>query len=140
MFNKFYFIYFIFSSAKNPPPFCFPLPYVPAVDFCVRFYDISMKDNNLQACIDFETRVIQSPIMVLHFDCIRIGAEGISWVKPENSEIFDGTNTDFSAPAVEEPEVYDEVNFETNNSVAPVANIDSTPSSEEEENIGQLKL
>ncbi|XP_032670184.1 uncharacterized protein LOC116843672 [Odontomachus brunneus] len=120
-------------SAKNPPPLCMPFAYIPMVNFCVRFFDIYTPSSNLHACIDFETRVLKWPILILHFDCLQIGLDGVSWVKPEG---------DSSALQVQmaatEPEVYDDVDFEQD----PVFpnNQTSVLTPEEENNIGQLKL
>ncbi|XP_033215719.1 uncharacterized protein LOC117172073 isoform X2 [Belonocnema kinseyi] len=69
-------------SAKYPPPVCIPLPYVPFISLCIRVYEIHTIGNNLHACIDFETRVIHAPILVLHFDCIRMGSSGLMWLNP----------------------------------------------------------
>ncbi|CAL1689782.1 unnamed protein product [Lasius platythorax] len=124
-------------SAKNPPPLCMPF-YLPFVSFCVRFFDVYTSGKNLHACIDFETLVVRWPILILHFDCVKIGADGVSWMKPEE------VSGEFQAvkPEVAEssgPEVYDEVNFESDSTELPSSQtLSLTP--EEEDNIGQLKL
>ncbi|XP_012235279.1 uncharacterized protein [Linepithema humile] len=121
-------------SAKNPPPFCLPFS-VPFVSFCVRFYDIYTSGKNLHTCVDFETHVVMWPILTLHFDCVKIGTDGVSWMKPQNgSNVLQTSTTEVSAP-----EVYDEVAFETES--VPLGSIQmSTVTPEEEASIGQLKL
>ncbi|XP_072756826.1 uncharacterized protein [Anoplolepis gracilipes] len=122
-------------SAKNPPPLCMPF-YLPFISFCVRFFDVYTSGKNLHACVDFETIVVRWPILILHFDCIKIGADGVSWMKPEDvNAVLQMTN-----PQVSEsngPEVYDQVNFEPDSTELPS---NQTLTSEEEDNIGQLKL
>ncbi|XP_014467432.1 PREDICTED: uncharacterized protein LOC106740678 [Dinoponera quadriceps] len=121
-------------SAKNPPPLCVPFSYLPIINFCVRFFDIYTPGSNLHACIDFETRVVNWPILVLHFNCVKIGLDGISWTKPQ-----DGSNAVLQAQSeASEPEVYDDVDFE-HDPVFP-NNHTSGLTPEEEANIGQLKL
>lgn len=116
-------------AAKNPAPLCVPF-YTPFVLFCVRFFDIYTSGKNLHVCIDFETRVVNWPILILHFDCVKLGADGISWMKPEdNDEMILQTKPG-------EIEVYDEVNFEPD----PLNNNSSNTSSEDDDHIGQLKV
>ncbi|XP_011880363.1 PREDICTED: uncharacterized protein LOC105568904 [Vollenhovia emeryi] len=126
-------------SANNPAPFCVPV-YPPFMSFCVRLYDVFMMGRNLHACVDLEVLAVTWPVLVLHFDCIKIGADGISWMKPGDSDNFPQmVQMGIVMPEVNGPEIYDQVNFETD----PVEllndqTLSMTP--EEENNIGQLKL
>ncbi|XP_043253289.1 uncharacterized protein LOC122397888 [Colletes gigas] len=123
-------------SIKNPPPLCAPIPYVPFMSFCVRFFDVYTIGKKLHTCIDFETRIVGSPILILHFDCVQLGSDGISWSKP-------GNDTDVAVlqtkPEPSVPEEYDEVDFEQQD-LEIYVNYTSTLSPEEEALIGQLKL
>lgn len=110
-----------------------PFAYIPIIDFCVRFFDIYTFGNNLHACINFETRVASWPILILHFNCVKIGLNGVSWTKPE-----DGSNVVQMQTTDNEPEVYDDVDFEQDPVILNNHTSDLTP--EEEDNIGQLKL
>ncbi|TGZ49865.1 Replicase polyprotein 1a [Temnothorax longispinosus] len=126
-------------SAKNPPPVCVPF-YPPFMSFCVRFFDVYTSGKNLHACIDLETLVVTWPVLILHFDCVKIGADGVSWMKPEN-----GSNVSNTAPLamlmseVNGPEIYDPVDFEPDSVELP-NNQTSILTPEQENNIGQLKL
>ncbi|XP_001607529.1 uncharacterized protein LOC100123806 [Nasonia vitripennis] len=143
-------IYKTSVSARNPPPVCVPLPYVPVLDFCLRLYDLSVPEGgNLQTCIDFETRLAQSPLLVMHFNCVRVGSQGISWVKPGDAEA-DANGTDSATPLAvvniqpvpTTTEVYDEVNFEVADSTESdgYAINGTTLSPEEEDKIGEHRF
>ncbi|XP_033321579.2 uncharacterized protein LOC117217840 [Megalopta genalis] len=123
-------------SAKNPPPLCAPVPYLPFVNFCIRFFDLHTEGRNLHACIDLETRIVGSPILTLHFDCVKVGIDGISWTQIGNDT---SQSTLEMHTIVDESEVYDEVEFEQQD-LEVYANYTSTLSPEEEAQIGQLKL
>lgn len=63
-----WYICFIFILARNPPPFCVPIPvpYLPPglVDMCVRLFDISFVEQKLHVCMDMDTRVDKAPVVV----------------------------------------------------------------------------
>ncbi|CAH1164046.1 unnamed protein product [Phaedon cochleariae] len=74
-------------SAKNPPPLCMPIPipYIPIqVHACARVFNIHTPGSNLHLCLDFETRIQNAAVLVLHFDCIRMGLDGVAVLKPED--------------------------------------------------------
>ena len=80
-------------TARNPPPVCVPFPYIPILNFCIRFFDITAPNATaIHACIDFETRLSLAPILVMHFDCVRLNSSGIQWIKPEDRPIADVQN------------------------------------------------
>ncbi|XP_053999749.1 uncharacterized protein LOC128887654 [Hylaeus anthracinus] len=125
-------------SVKNPPPLCSPMPYLPFASFCIRFFDMYTIGRNLHACIDLETRIVGSPILILHFNCVKVGADGISWSKPGNdSNAVVALQT---KPDVSELEEYDQVDFEQQDLEVYVNYTQSTLSPEQEALIGQLKL
>jgi len=75
--------------------------------------------------------------LILHFDCVKIGADGISWLKPDdNSNIPQLT---VIKPEVNGPDIYDPVDFEPS-SVGFPNNHTSNMTLEEQDNIGQLKI
>lgn len=44
-------------------------------------------------CVDLETRIQEYAVLILHFDCMLMGAAGVSLVKPGN-EIVPPSSTD----------------------------------------------
>ncbi|KAJ8957973.1 hypothetical protein NQ318_001974 [Aromia moschata] len=67
------------------PPLCLPIviPYIPIqIDACARLYDIYTPGRNLHMCFDFEMRIQQATLLILHFDCMRMGSDGLALVKP----------------------------------------------------------
>ncbi|KAK5639432.1 hypothetical protein RI129_011924 [Pyrocoelia pectoralis] len=94
-------------SARNPPPFCIPvaLPFLPMVDFCAKLLDIYTPGQNLHMCLDFETRIQRATVLVLHFNCMRMGVDGVTLIRPGESS--------GGLPVTTEPQVdvdkYDEI-------------------------------
>lgn len=86
--------------------------------------------------MDFETRVVNSPVLILHFDCVRLGTDGIAWLKPEANGGLAITTSTQSQPDL----VYDEVNFEPQQSVSSLCgNVTYNIQNDDDDMIGQLK-
>ncbi|XP_019872474.2 uncharacterized protein LOC109600735 [Aethina tumida] len=95
-------------SAKNPPPLCLPLPipYLPlSMDVCAKLFDIRTPGRNLHMCLDFETRIESASLLVLHFDCMRMGTDGLALTKPGDTLPTPGPTTESQV----NPDIYDEV-------------------------------
>ncbi|XP_047118623.1 uncharacterized protein LOC124799131 [Schistocerca piceifrons] len=107
-------------SAKNPPPLCMPvpIPYAPSMDMCMRLWDVYTPGLNLHACLDMEARLQRAPVLVLHFDCMVMGRDGVALVKPGEEGL----------PPVDEPtaggggdDIYDEVTEDRKQASAAIA-------------------
>lgn len=61
--NDDYLIYENTFSAKNPPPACVPIPYMPA-EMCMKFFNIFTPGRNLHMCLDMEAKVRDKPFLV----------------------------------------------------------------------------
>ncbi|XP_049880950.1 uncharacterized protein LOC126377301 [Pectinophora gossypiella] len=100
-------------SASNAPPFCIPIPvpYLPPglVDMCIRLYNISIVDRKLHVCMDIDSRIDKSPVLVLHFDCMDMGAGGVSLSKPGGSNPTPADVTATTEPQQLDSDVYDPV-------------------------------
>lgn len=91
-------------------PVALPLPFAPSVDMCVKLFNIHTPGYNLFMCMDFETRIAKAPVLVLHFDCMQMGADGIHLQKPEDSLTTPAIEEeDGETPSTGDIEVYDEV-------------------------------
>lgn len=109
-------------SARNPPPFCVPIvvPYLPPglVDMCVRLFDVALVMDKLHVCMDMDTRIDKAPVLVLHFDCMDMGLDGISLSKPGgsggSSNLSEDTITTTDKPIQLDSDVYDPVTEDPN--------------------------
>lgn len=76
-------------SVRNPPPFCFGVPYVEDLEACIRLGDISVTTTHLHACIRLEARMKIVPLSLCEIGipgceiaCLNIGPPGLSNVTP----------------------------------------------------------
>ncbi|GAB0087148.1 hypothetical protein DMENIID0001_014260 [Sergentomyia squamirostris] len=97
------------GEGSNPTPFCLPIP-IPFfnIDLCVKLFDLSTPGPNLHMCMDWLARIASVPIIVLHFDCMQIGLDGVNFMKP--GETIDGPSgvnpvspIDPSGPIIDSP-------------------------------------
>ncbi|XP_034939389.1 uncharacterized protein [Chelonus insularis] len=71
-------------SGKNPRPICIPLPRIPGVRACVRFYNIYFQGRNIHLCVNLEAKFGDTTLLKMGLDCLRFGANGVALVKPED--------------------------------------------------------
>ena len=82
------------------------LPYIPiSIEACARLFDIYTPGQNLHMCFDFETRIQRETVLVLHFDCMRMGNDGVALVKPGDMEILPSSTTENQIGS----DIYDQV-------------------------------
>ncbi|KAK9890220.1 hypothetical protein WA026_010329 [Henosepilachna vigintioctopunctata] len=93
-------------SAKNPPPFCMPFaipgtPIALPLDFCAKLYDIYTEEQNIHMCFDLEAKFSNAEVLVLHFDCMVMGAQGTRPLKPGEAVFSTTTSSDVLDPVNE---------------------------------------
>ncbi|XP_017790539.1 PREDICTED: uncharacterized protein LOC108572768 [Habropoda laboriosa] len=71
-------------SGKNPRPVCVPVPRIPIVKACVRFYNIYFQGRNMHMCVNMEGKFRDVTMFKVGLDCIRFGSNGLALVKPED--------------------------------------------------------
>lgn len=71
-------------SGKNPKPVCVSVPRVPSIKLCAVFSNVYFAGRNLHMCIDMEGQWLGTTVLEASYDCIRIGANGIALLKPED--------------------------------------------------------
>ncbi|KAL3289540.1 hypothetical protein HHI36_022957 [Cryptolaemus montrouzieri] len=94
-------------SGRNPPPICLPISLFTSfvfpvpVDICAKVFDIYTKDQNIHMCFDLEARISQAQVLILHFDCMVMGRQGVAPLKP--GEAITTTTTSTSEPDIFDP-------------------------------------
>lgn len=60
-----------------------PIPIIPvSLDFCIKIFEVEFNGPNVHMCMDWSARIEKAPVILLHFDCIEMGANGVSLLKP----------------------------------------------------------
>jgi hypothetical protein len=71
------------------------MPRLPALKLCVKFTNVYLAGRNIHACIDMEGHFFDSNMFKLGFDCMRMGADGVALLKPEDGG---GIPDDYDVP------------------------------------------
>ncbi|XP_063995817.1 uncharacterized protein LOC135173116 [Diachasmimorpha longicaudata] len=101
-------------SGKNPRPVCVPVPRIPAIRACVRFYNIYFQGRNVHVCVSMEGKFSDTTLFKMGLDCVRLGANGVALVRPEDGggigqvEFLPGDSDDGNGSNSEEYDEYDE--------------------------------
>lgn len=69
-------------------------------------FDVYTPGQNLHMCFDFETRIQQATVLILHFDCMRMGNDGVAFVKPGDNG---GLTIPTTVSSQVDSEIYNEV-------------------------------
>lgn len=84
-----------------------PVP-LPAVEFCGKLFDVRTPEGSLHMCFDFETRLQKAAVLILHFDCMQMGGDGVQFWKPGQQANSTATPAQTTETQVD-VDVYDEV-------------------------------
>lgn len=71
-------------SGRNPAPICINPPRFPYIEVCATFYDVYFFGRNMHACMEFGGYFQGFELFSRSFDCLRLGAQGVRIVKPED--------------------------------------------------------
>ncbi|XP_049832305.1 uncharacterized protein LOC126272995 [Schistocerca gregaria] len=70
-------------SGKNPRPVCVSVPRLPILQMCVRFSNVYLAGRNIHACVSLLARWDGDQVFRRDLDCVRLGADGVAVVTPE---------------------------------------------------------
>ncbi|XP_049816317.1 uncharacterized protein LOC126263275 [Schistocerca nitens] len=70
-------------SGKNPRPVCVSVPRLPILQMCVRFSNVYLAGRNIHACVSLLARWDGDQVFRRDLDCLRLGADGVAVVTPE---------------------------------------------------------
>ncbi|CAK1544583.1 unnamed protein product [Leptosia nina] len=103
-------------SGKNPRPICINPPRMPNLKVCARFYNVFFPGRNFHFCLGMTGKFRALELFNLTFDCLRMGANGIVRVKPEENGGLPIPNPQGGVDAVidageDDIEEYDEQNI-----------------------------
>ncbi|XP_047507784.1 uncharacterized protein LOC125051496 [Pieris napi] len=103
-------------SGKNPRPICINPPRMPNLKVCARFYNVFFPGRNFHFCLGMTGRWRALELFNLTFDCLRMGANGLAMIKPEENGGLHVPNPHGGVDAVidageDDIEEYDEQNI-----------------------------
>ncbi|XP_063548857.1 uncharacterized protein LOC134756017 isoform X1 [Cydia strobilella] len=72
-------------SGKNPKPICINPPRLTNLKVCAKFYNVFFPGRNFHFCLAMMGQWRQFELFNMAFDCLRMGANGLAMVKPEEN-------------------------------------------------------
>ncbi|XP_017055923.1 glutamic acid-rich protein [Drosophila ficusphila] len=75
-------------SVRNPAPFCIPVMMGVPMAMCVQMTDVTMVGNNLNMCMDFVVRLATTDLFEMHFQCMRMGLDGLQYVDKNGNPVL----------------------------------------------------
>ncbi|XP_017106504.2 myb-like protein X [Drosophila bipectinata] len=75
-------------SVRNPAPFCIPVMMGVPMAMCVQMTDVQMVDNRLSMCMDFVVRLATTDLFEMHFQCMRMGLDGLQYVDKNGKPVL----------------------------------------------------
>lgn len=71
-------------SGKNPQPVCINPPRLTNLKLCGKFYNVFFPGRNFHFCLSMYGQWRKIELFNIDFDCLRMGAQGIAMVKPDD--------------------------------------------------------
>ncbi|XP_041451540.1 uncharacterized protein LOC121405051 [Drosophila obscura] len=75
-------------SVRNPAPFCIPVMMGVPMAMCVQMTDVTLVGNNLNMCMDFVVRLATTDLFEMHFQCMRMGLDGLQYVDKNGKPVL----------------------------------------------------
>ncbi|SPP77986.1 Hypothetical predicted protein [Drosophila guanche] len=75
-------------SLRNPSPFCIPVMMGVPMAMCVQMTDVALVGNNLNMCMDFVVRLATTDLFEMHFQCMRMGLDGLQYVDKNGKPVL----------------------------------------------------
>ncbi|XP_052737626.1 uncharacterized protein LOC112042996 [Bicyclus anynana] len=103
-------------SGKNPRPICISPPRLTNLKVCAQFYNIFFPGRNFHFCLAMNGKWRSLQLFNFAFDCLRMGANGIAMMRPEENGGISIPNPQGGVDAVvdageDDIEEYDETNI-----------------------------
>ncbi|EDW75029.2 uncharacterized protein Dwil_GK19921 [Drosophila willistoni] len=78
-------------SVRNPIPFCIPVMMGVPMAMCVQMTDVAIMNNQLNMCMDFVVRLATTDLFEMHFQCMRMGLDGLQYVDKNGKPVLPTT-------------------------------------------------
>jgi len=75
-------------SVRDPAPFCIPVMMGVPMAMCVQMTEVTMVGNNLNMCMDFVVRLATTDLFEMHFQCMRMGLDGLQYVDKNGKPVL----------------------------------------------------
>ncbi|XP_065365380.1 protein PFC0760c [Calliphora vicina] len=75
-------------AARNPSPLCVPIMMGIPMSMCVQMSNIGVQGDNLNMCMDFLVRLASTQLFEMHFQCMKVGLQGASWVGADGQPVI----------------------------------------------------
>ncbi|CAH2239528.1 jg21532 [Pararge aegeria aegeria] len=103
-------------SGKNPRPICISPPRLSNLKVCAQFYNVFFPGRNFHFCLAMNGKWRSLQLFNFAFDCLRMGANGIAMIRPEENGGITIPNPQGGVDAVvdageDDIEEYDESNI-----------------------------
>jgi len=64
----YFFLIYLVSLGKNPRPICVPVPRLPFIRACVRFYNIYFQGRNIHLCLNMEGKFRDTTLFKVRYE------------------------------------------------------------------------